>query len=375
MNGSTGYALRKTWWLGGTLLSLNLSMVAQPVSLGIQSSNSQVNVFWPDGLSLVQPQRATNLTSWQDLGAPTTATNVAEGIGSGQTFYRLRFLKPEITTQPLSQTNSPGGSVSFNVTATGTAPLAYQWRKENTNLVGQINASLALTNVIADDAGNYSVAIANRAGSATSDVAVLTVNLAERPAGIYMGTFAGQTDNGGFGVLLRSNGLAYALGYNTPQDEGVLASGFAVAADGTFLTTTTQGGTVSGAFTPAAVSGDFTNALSQSGTFSGNRKADTGIHAADVGYYVGTFGGTFTGNGYAIIAADGAVFFFFASTTAVEGGGYGTIDAANSFSGITAPDGLQGSGTLNPTTHVLSGNYSFMGMTLGTFTLTLSLGL
>jgi hypothetical protein len=334
-------------------------------------------VFWQDGLSLVQPQKATNLnsSSWQDLGAATTATNLAETIGGGEAYYRLRFLKPAITVQPESQTNSIGSNVTFTVTAAGTSPLTYQWRKESTNIVGETAASLGLTNLTAGDAGNYSVAIANRAGSETSSVAALTVTIPPaRPVGIYMGTFGGQTDNGGFGVMLRSNGLAYVVGYNTPQDEGVFASGFSVADDGSFFTTTTQGGKVSGTFTATGVSGNFTNVSSVPGTFSGNRKDDTGIHSSDTGYYVGTYSGYFTGNGYAVVAADGSVFFFTTGATG-EGGGFGVIDAANNFSGTTVPDNIQVSGTLNPSTHVLSGSYSFSGQVLGTFTVTLSLTL
>src|SRR5205823_6064833 len=36
---------------------------------------------------------------------------------------------PSITTQPTSQTVSSGQTATFSVTATGTAPLAYQWKK------------------------------------------------------------------------------------------------------------------------------------------------------------------------------------------------------------------------------------------------------
>jgi hypothetical protein len=347
----------------------------QPVSLSVQTGNGQVRVLWPAGLSLVQPQKRTNLVSgaWQDLGAATTATNLAEAAGPGQAYYRLRFLAPDITAQPQGQTNSTGSNAVFSVTATGTAPLAYQWRKDGGPLPGKTAASLGLTNLTADDAGNYTVVVSNRVGAATSEVAVLAVtNPLVPPAGIYMGSFAGQADNGGFGVMLRSNGQAYVVGYNTPQDEGVFASGFPVALDGTFTTTTAQGGNVDGTFTAAAVSGDFRNSTGQTGTFSGDRKTDGGIHAADAGYYAGTYSGAFSGNAYAVVAADGSVFFFTTGATG-DGGGFGTINAANGFSAITVPDNLTVAGTLNPATHVLGGTYSSGGTTLGTFSVTRTL--
>ena len=41
---------------------------------------------------------------------------------------------PVITLQPPSQTNAVGSTANFNVSATGNAPLVYQWRKNGTNL-------------------------------------------------------------------------------------------------------------------------------------------------------------------------------------------------------------------------------------------------
>ena len=351
--------------------------LCQPVSLSVQASNGQVRVAWPGGLSLVQPQKRTNLTSgaWQDWGAATSATNVGETVGVGPAYYRLRFLTPSITSQPQGQINSIGSNVTFNVTATGTASLTYQWRKETAPLTGKTNASLVLSNLVTNDAGNYTVVVANRAGGTTSLVAVLSVtNPLARPFGIYMGTFAGQADSGGFALMVRSNGLAYIVGYNTPQDEGVFASGFSVTANGTFYTATAQGGKVGGGITPGAVSGNFTNSTGQTGSYSGNRQPDTGIHASDVGYYAGTYNGFRTGSAYAIVAADGSIFFFTTDASG-DGGGFGTINAANTFSGTTVPDNLPVTGTLNPTTHVLSGTYSSGGMFLGNFTVTRTLTL
>src|ERR1017187_8939756 len=113
--------------------------------------------------------------------------------------------------------------------------------------------------------------------------------------GIYMGKFTGEADNGGFGVMLRSNGLTYVVGYNSPQTNGVFATNVSVALNGAFQTTTAEGG---------LVSGTFTNSLGQPGSYSGNRMADTGTHAADVGYNSGTYSGALTGSAYAFIAAD-----------------------------------------------------------------------
>lgn len=83
---------------------------------------------------------------------------------------------PAITTQPSGQIVDEGGSVTFSVVATGTAPLTYQWRKNAANISGATASSYTKSNVQASDAGNYSVVVANGFGSVTSSDAVLIVN-------------------------------------------------------------------------------------------------------------------------------------------------------------------------------------------------------
>ena len=81
---------------------------------------------------------------------------------------------PLITRQPVSQSVLLGSNATFNVIATGTPPLSYQWRKDGTNLVGKIGTSLNLVNVQMADLGNYSVVVNNAYGTAISSNAVLT---------------------------------------------------------------------------------------------------------------------------------------------------------------------------------------------------------
>src|SRR5207248_2040998 len=48
---------------------------------------------------------------------------------------------PTITTQPANQTVTTGQTATFTVTATGTAPLSYQWQKNGANISGATSAS------------------------------------------------------------------------------------------------------------------------------------------------------------------------------------------------------------------------------------------
>ena len=83
---------------------------------------------------------------------------------------------PEITTQPTNQTVTMGSMATFSVTASSPSPLSYQWSCNTTNIAGATNATLILNNVQFTQAGNYTVLVANNAGSTKSIPATLTVN-------------------------------------------------------------------------------------------------------------------------------------------------------------------------------------------------------
>src|SRR5688500_9204956 len=83
---------------------------------------------------------------------------------------------PSIINQPFPQTVGAGCNTSFSVTANGTEPITYQWRKDGADITGANSATLTINNVAAADGGNYDVVISNSCGTATSNAATLTVN-------------------------------------------------------------------------------------------------------------------------------------------------------------------------------------------------------
>ena len=101
-------------------------------------------------------------------------TNVAGSLTS-QVATLAVLVPPTIASQPQSASNVLDTTATFSVTASGTAPLAYQWRFYGTNLSGQISTTLSRANVRTNDAGPYTVVVTNMAGSLTSQVATLTV--------------------------------------------------------------------------------------------------------------------------------------------------------------------------------------------------------
>ena len=76
------------------------------------------------------------------------------------------------------------------MTASGTAPLSYQWQKEEVdladggNIAGATTPNLNLSNAQISDGGNYRVVVTNAFGATTSAVAVLSVNPAPIPPSI-----------------------------------------------------------------------------------------------------------------------------------------------------------------------------------------------
>ena len=80
---------------------------------------------------------------------------------------------PAIVTQPQSQTNAAGATITFSVGASGSGTLACQWQFNGTNIAGATANPFVLVNAQLTNNGNYSVIVTNLFGSVTSSNAVL----------------------------------------------------------------------------------------------------------------------------------------------------------------------------------------------------------
>jgi hypothetical protein len=83
---------------------------------------------------------------------------------------------PAITTQPVNTTAAAGTTATFTVTATGEAPLSYQWFEFAKPIKGATSPSFT-TNILAPSDNNsfYFVVVSNSIGSAESNEVLLTV--------------------------------------------------------------------------------------------------------------------------------------------------------------------------------------------------------
>jgi subtilase family serine protease len=93
-------------------------------------------------------------------------------------YVRVSGFPPTIVTQPTNVAVAAGGVANFAVTASGALPLSYQWQYNGASILGATNPLLTLTNVQIASEGNYFVTVTNLYGSATSSIALLTVDAA-----------------------------------------------------------------------------------------------------------------------------------------------------------------------------------------------------
>ncbi len=124
---------------------------------------------------------------------------------------------PVISSQPASITTYPGFAATFSVGAAGAPPLAYKWYFTNgvtTNALadggrisGSVSNSLTITNLIASDMGGYYCIITNALGSATSSVAILTIQSTPAFSGQVPATPLSIATNTPIGIQIEEGSL------------------------------------------------------------------------------------------------------------------------------------------------------------------------
>ncbi|HWR26517.1 MAG TPA: PGF-pre-PGF domain-containing protein, partial [candidate division Zixibacteria bacterium] len=189
----------------------------------------------------------TPATTLADNGATFRAvvSNSAGSVTSNNATLTVNPvpIAPIITTQPLSQTVNEGQPATFSVAATGTAPLTFQWQKNNVNITGATGATYTTPATTPTDNGaTFRAVVSNSAGSVTSNNATLTVNPAPIAPSITTQPLS-QTVNEGqtatFSVVATGTApLAYQW-----QKDGVAISGATGTTYTTLATTLADNGT------------------------------------------------------------------------------------------------------------------------------------
>ena len=110
-------------------------------------------------------------------------------VQSGCAGYTTKDAAPSIITQPSNQTVTTGQTAIFSVSASGAAPLSYQWNKNGMAISGATLSSYTTPAETTSGCGSrFTVTVSNSAGKAISDTAVLTVNAAASGAPLQIAT-------------------------------------------------------------------------------------------------------------------------------------------------------------------------------------------
>lgn len=160
--------------------------------------------WWKDGAPLSNGGRISGVLSATlniqqaeagDAGNyHVVVSNVAETVTSSTAVLTVEDvpLPPTILTQPQGGTFLTGDSLVLEVTAAGTAPLTYQWRKDGVDIPGALSAQFTIASLSPSDSGSYSVVVTNAHDFDTSADAVVVVNAP------VLASFASQPTGGFF---------------------------------------------------------------------------------------------------------------------------------------------------------------------------------
>lgn len=141
----------------------------------------------------------TSATAWLTVTSSGGTTGGTSGGTTGGT-----TTAPSITSQPASATIGAGESHTFSVGASGSTPLAYQWRRDGVSISGATSATFTTAAASTSDTGTqYSVHVSNSKGSVTSNEATLTVTAPS--ASVDVTTY--HNDNGRTGQNLKETVL------------------------------------------------------------------------------------------------------------------------------------------------------------------------
>ncbi len=267
----------------------------------------------------------TNLTSRVVFGAKGGVTYrfTVDGYNGATGAIQLNLaisapVYPAITSQPQPQIDIVGANVALNVSATGSPPISYQWRKNSGNISGATGATLTLSGISSNSVANYSVVVSDELGTTNSATASLALT-----TGAGFNTLAGTA---GYGSL---DGVGAAARFHLPNDAASDAAGNIYVVDGannTIRKVTPSGvvTTVAGFAGPGGYAeGTGTNALfsAPSGIVV---DAFTNIYVSDSG-----------NNLLRKITPAGVV-----STLAGKGGGGGYADGTGTAAQFYGPSGL-----------------------------------
>ncbi len=168
---------------------ITVQPVSQTVSVGdnvtftvAATSPTSLGYFWMrNGLPIAGANSfsyTTNNVQLSDSLSQFTCqvSNVFGSVTSAVAVLTVVAVPPSVVQSPADTTVLAGGSATFNVNATGSAPLSYFWKRNGSDIAGANASSYTTNNVrLADSGGLFSCLVSNAYGTAVSSAATLTV--------------------------------------------------------------------------------------------------------------------------------------------------------------------------------------------------------
>jgi beta-galactosidase len=168
-------------YLGGTQQYVATGSDAYSTSAG----RSAVNYHAPGDPELQAEGGLAKIALLSQFTSGTvTVTATSPGLATGTATYTIQAVPsfqppataPVIILQPASTAATSGQPATFTVTATGTAPMTFQWNRNGAAIAGATAANYTTpATTSADNNVQFTVKITNGLGSATSSAAALTV--------------------------------------------------------------------------------------------------------------------------------------------------------------------------------------------------------
>jgi endonuclease/exonuclease/phosphatase family metal-dependent hydrolase len=201
-------------------------------NFSVMVSEPTATIQWFKGVTpLVNGGTISGATS-----ANLTITNVSETnednyrcmVTDGCVVAASNFARLEVVGTPATITSQPaflfercaGEVVSFSVTAAGSEPLHYEWRKDGQPFDAPDAPTLNLTNVSTDDTADYTCFVSNACGSELSTVGELRVG-----GGVFLQHPADQCAETGTTVVLEAAATGSGFIWAWTKDGIGLANG------------------------------------------------------------------------------------------------------------------------------------------------------
>ena len=184
----------------GAVFRIQYPASQPPPTITTQPSNQTVTEGQPATFQVVASGGAPLSYQWLRGGANISGANSstytipnARLIDSGETFrcvvsnafgtaisneaVLIVNAPPGIVTHPSNQTVSVGQPATFQVVASGSSVLSYQWQRNTANIPGANSSTYTIPSAtLADNGAKYRCIVSNAFGTATSNEATLTVN-------------------------------------------------------------------------------------------------------------------------------------------------------------------------------------------------------